>query len=312
MTREEIFAEKEELLYKYGRLDENGYRSGMPLSMKTPLESLRAEVHRLQKKREVQKSIRFQRKMLVSFVSGTEYVNKRFNPYKFALDGWSGSVLENVGDYDEVFEELHDKYNDSVQMAPELKLIAMVGGSGLMFHLSNTLFRSSTPQLNDILQNNPQIRSQIQAAALGQMGAQHANDPIFGMMMNGLNMQQQARQGAPPVSSFPPGFVPPRTSAERRGPPPPMARPSPSNFDQNVGASVRNVPAGQGVMRGPSGVDDILAQLNDMSAAQASLVSDDEQEPEPASQTKSINTRARRPRRRRTKKDDEDIIDLDL
>jgi hypothetical protein len=59
--------------------------------------------------------------------------------------------MENVSDYDEVFEELHDKYSDSVKMAPELKLIAMVAGSGFMFHLTNSLFKSASPKLSDIL-----------------------------------------------------------------------------------------------------------------------------------------------------------------
>ena len=48
-------------------------------------------------------------------------------------------MMENVNDYDEVFEELHDKYGESVKMAPELKLISMVAGSGFMFHLTNSL-----------------------------------------------------------------------------------------------------------------------------------------------------------------------------
>ena len=97
--------------------------------------------------------------------------------------------------------------------------------------------------------------------------------------------------------------------------PNPMSRPSPSNYDQHIGASVRNVPAGQGVMRGPSGVDDILAQLNDMNAAQASLVSDDENDDPPApieDQIKEIKPRARKPRRTRPKAKEEDVIDLDL
>ena len=307
MSREEILAEKEQLLYDYGRLAENGYRTGIRLSMKTPLETLRAEVFRLKKLRSVQRSIRFQRKMLISVTSGLEYCNKRFNPYKFALDGWSGEVLDNIGDYDEVFEELHDKYSDSVQMAPELKLIAMVGGSGLMYHLSNTLFKSSTPQLNDILASNPNIMSQIQGAALNQMASQHSNDPIFGMMMGGLNMQQQQRaQGGQTFSQA--GAEPaPRTSFDRAQPTRPQRRgPQPSNASASVGASVSEVPSGQGIMKGPEGVDDILAQLNGVEASQASLVSDVEED-----EVREVTTS--RPRARRTRKPKADnVIDLDM
>lgn len=299
MSREEILAEKEQLLYDYGRLSENGYRTGLRLSMKTPLETLRAEVFRLKKLRSVQRSIRFQRKMLISITSGVEYCNKKFNPYKFSLDGWSGEVLDNIGDYDEVFEELHDKYSDSVQMAPELKLMAMVGGSGLMYHLSNTLFSSSTPQLDDIINNNPEIKSQIQGAALNQMASQHSSDPIFNMMMGGLNMRDKMRgSGAQTFTQT--GQEPaPRTSFDnhRRGP-------AASNASSSVGASVSEVPSGQGIMRGPEGVDDILAQLNGTEASQASLVSDVEEE------TEVREVKPRRPRTRKKKSDN--VIDLDM
>lgn len=295
MSREEILAEKEELLYAYGRLSDNGYRTGIRLTMKTPLETIRAEVFRLKKLRSVQRSIRFQRKMLLSFTSGLEYCNKRFNPYKFALDGWSGDVMDNIGDYDEVFEELHEKYSDTVQMAPELKLIAMVGGSGLMFHLSNTLFKSSTPQMQDILASNPHIAAQVQAAALGQMANQHANDPIFGMFMGGLGMQADRRQQQQaPTTSFS------RPQASR-----PMRQgPTASNSSQSVGASLDEVPSGQGIMRGPEGVDDILQQLNGVEASQVGLVSDAEEEVS----VKEVNTKPSR--RRRVKKDD--VIDIDM
>ena len=51
----------------------------------------------------------------------------------------------------EVFEELHDKYKGRGQMAPELRLMMMVGGSGFMFHLTNSLFKQAMPNMNDIL-----------------------------------------------------------------------------------------------------------------------------------------------------------------
>lgn len=301
MTKEEIQAEKEQLLYDYGNLENNGYKTGIKMDMKTPLDTLRSEVFRLKKLRNVQRSIRFQRKMLVSATSGMEYVNKRFNPYKFSLDGWSGEVLDNIGDYDEVFEELHDKYSDSMQMAPELRLMAMVGGSGLMYHLSHTLFQQSTPELNDILKSRPDIMAQIQGAALGQMASQHAGDPLFGMMMNGMNMANQQRQNTSSFSQA--GREPaPRTSFDN---PQHTRGPMPSNSSHSVGASVNEVPRGQGIMKGPEGVDDILAQLNSMEASRASLISDDD-----VDSIKEVNTSSTKVKKPRGKKNN--VIDLDM
>jgi len=310
MTKDEIVSEKMDLLYRYGRLEGNGYKSGLNLNMRTPLETLRSEVNKLERMRNVQRSIRTQRKLLISFASGTEYCNKRYNPYKFALDGWSGEVLENIGDYDEVFEELHDKYKDSVQMAPELKLLTMVGGSGLMFHLSNTLFKSSTPQLNDILQKNPDIMAQIQREALNSMATTNSSDPIFGMMMQGIN--EKKRQAAQqPSWDGRPGYAPPRTTAGFT-----MPNPQASNMSTNVGANVNQVPQGQGIinaqrtMTGPDGFDDILSQLNSGNMAQTGLISDVEEDVAPA-EVRNVSTKPVRKRRTRKPKG-ENVIDLDM
>jgi len=312
MTKDEIVSEKMDLLYRYGRLEGNGYTSGLNLNMRTPLETLRSEVNKLERMRNVQRSIRTQRKLLISFASGTEYVNKRYNPYKFSLDGWSGEVLENIGDYDEVFEELHDKYKESVQMAPELKLLTMVGGSGLMFHLSNTLFKSSTPQLNDILQKNPDIMAQIQREALNSMATANSSDPLFGMMMQGVH-EKQRQQAQQPEWQGRPGYAPPRTSSV------PMSsftmpNPQPSNSTSSIGADVNQVPQGQGivnqnVMNGPVGFDDILSQLNSGNMASTGLISDVEEETDVP--TKEVNTKPVKNIRTRKPKN-ENVIDLDM
>jgi hypothetical protein len=309
MSKEEINSEKMDLLYRYSRLEGNGYKSGLNLSMNTKLETLRIEVTKLDRMRNVQRSIRTQRKLLISFASGTEYVNKRYNPYKFALDGWSGDVLENIGDYDEVFEELHDKYKDSVQMSPEIRLLSMCGGSALMFHLSNTLFKSSTPELNDILKTNPDIMAQIQKAALGSMANANAGNPMFDFMNQGIQ-ERQAQQANQAPWDGRKGYAPPRTSQG-------FPNPQPSNMHSSVNAEVNQVPQGQGIfpqknMRGPEGFDDILNQLNASNMGTSGLISDvEEDEPE---NTKEVNTKQRKPRQPRqpNKKKNNEVIDLDM
>ena len=128
----------------------------------------------------------------MAFTSGIEFLNNRFDPLDLKLDGWSENMMENVSDYDEVFEELHEKYGESVKMAPELKLISMVAGSGFMFHLTNSLFKSATPDLKDILKQNPDIMKNIGEAAAKNMNQNidsrfGSNDPIGNMMKSGIN-----------------------------------------------------------------------------------------------------------------------------
>ena len=105
----------------------------------------------------------------MAIISGIEFLNNKFDPLSIKLNGWSENVMENITDYDEVFEELHDKYSSSVKMPPEIRLLMMVAGSGFMFHLTNSLFKSATPDLQDILRQNPDIMQNISQAAMKNM-----------------------------------------------------------------------------------------------------------------------------------------------
>ena len=187
---------KQELLLRLIRLEKSGYNASKKFNMASAYEDLLFEYRRLRKQRDIEKSIKMSRYILTSIVSGIEYVNHRWNPLNLKLDRWSENVMENISDYDEVFEELHEKYSGSVSMPPELKLIMMVAGSGFMFHLTNTLFKSATPDLNDILRNNPDIMQNISQAAMknmtGKMGG-GPNDPLASMMQQGLNMVHNNR-----------------------------------------------------------------------------------------------------------------------
>jgi hypothetical protein len=72
--------------------------------------------------------------------------------------------MENLDDYDGVFEELYVKYKTKMQVAPEVKLIMMLGGSAMMFHLTNSMFKAAVPNMNDIMKQNPDlVKSMVQA-----------------------------------------------------------------------------------------------------------------------------------------------------
>jgi len=227
---EEIQQEKQKLLFNLERLQKQGYPPSKRYSMASSYEDMQFEYDRLKKQRDVEKSIKFSRKILMAVVSGVEFMNNRFDPFDVKLDGWSENVMENVNDYDEVFEELHDKYSDSVKMAPELKLLAMVAGSGFMFHLTNSLFKSASPKLSDILKQNPDIAKNISEAAAKNMGGAinqefGSNDFLGNLMKGGINMKMNPQ---------------PSTAGPARGPP----------------------SGEQSKMSGPQGIDDLLNELN--------------------------------------------------
>lgn len=161
--------EKEDLLYKFEKMR----RLGIPLNKKfnfsSNLDEMRFEYNKIKAQRESEASIKFQKKMLMACVTGIEFLNGKFDPFDVKLEGWSESVHENINDYNEVFEELHEKYKDRAKMAPELKLLFMVGGSAFMFHLTNTMFKSQLPGMDDILKQNPDLMKQFANAAVNSM-----------------------------------------------------------------------------------------------------------------------------------------------
>jgi hypothetical protein len=87
--------------------------------------------------------------------------------------------MDGVDDYDDVFEELYVKYRGKAKMAPELKLMMMLGGSATMFHLTHSMFKSAMPQMNDVIKQNPDlIKNMMSAMANTAKNAQERNvDP---------------------------------------------------------------------------------------------------------------------------------------
>lgn len=149
--------EKADLLNKLARLQKKGFSPNKKFGVHNDIEELRTEYKRITYSIEAEQSVKFQRRMLMAFVTGIEFMNKRYDPFDLHLDGWSESMMENIDDYDTVFEDLYVKYRDKVSVAPEIRLIMMVGGSAMMFHLSSSMFKSLVPNVNQVMKQNPDL-----------------------------------------------------------------------------------------------------------------------------------------------------------
>ena len=177
---------------------------------------MKREFERITRKLEIDKSVRFQRKMLIAFVTAIEFMNTKFDPMDLKLDGWSDSVHENLNDYDDIFEELYEKYKESADMAPELRLMLMLGGSAFMYHLSNTMFKSALPGVGDIMKQNPDLMKQFSQAAMNTMGQSSPN--FAGFMGNAMNLNKPDDD----INDIPP-FNPNSTSPFQSSPNSPAA-----------------------------------------------------------------------------------------
>ena len=180
--------EKEDILLKLEKMNRMGI-STKKFNLSSNIDEMRFEYNRVKNERETEMSVKFQKKMLMACITGIEFLNGRFDPFELKLDGWSESVHENINDYSEVFEELNEKYKDRASMAPELKLLFMIGGSGFMFHLTNTMFKSQLPGVGDIMKQNPELMKQFASAAMGNMTGGDMNG-LFGGSNNTTNDPQ--------------------------------------------------------------------------------------------------------------------------
>ena len=249
MSYEEIQKAKFDLLCKFERLRDKGVRIPKTFSMSSDYEEMKYEYDRLVYQRKMDNSVKMQRQMLISFVTGIEFLNNKFDPFDLKLDNWSENVNENINDYDDVFEELYEKYQDSGTVAPELKLMFMIGGSGLMFHLSNTMFKSALPGVGDIMKQNPELAKQFQQAAMNTMG--QTNPGFTGFMNNVMNNRGGGNNNMPSFEEDVPKFDPMGV--------PPFSNPSPPPRDMS---GMQSGGTESGGASGTPDIDSLLANIS--------------------------------------------------
>jgi len=201
MSEEEINNQKRTILYQLDRLEKRGIQLPRKHNMNSNLEEMKNDLDRIKNDKDTDASIKFQRKVLVATVTGIEFMNTKFDPINARLDGWSESVNDNVDEYDDIFEELHQKYKGDSKMAPELRLLMSLAGSAFMFHLTNTMFKSSLPGLDQVMKQNPDLMKQFAAATANTMHQSGTDQTgMSGMFSNmfGGNNQGSSSSMPPP------------------------------------------------------------------------------------------------------------------
>jgi hypothetical protein len=247
LSPEEERKKKAELINKLNRLESKGYTLTKRFSMDNALDEIQQEYDRLVDAKNLEASLRFQRQCLMGVATGAEFLNGKFNPFDWELDGWSESVHENIEDFDG-------------NMPPEAKLLMSLVGSGFMFHMSNSFFRSKMTNVDptDIFKNNPQLAKQFAQAAAQQAG------PGFGNFMGaamGMPQQMQPQQPQYPQQM---GSGPFNQASNGMSPPMQMPQSSYSQQSQQQQPQRRE-------MKGPSGVDDILKTFQEVRNAELEI-----------------------------------------
>jgi hypothetical protein len=274
LTKEEMLREKFKFLRKLEALEKKGVELSKKYTMESSLQEMMGEYETIMEEKTKQNSVKFQGNMLMAVINGMEFLNGRFDPFDIKLDGWSEQVNENINDYDDIFGELYEKYKSKASMSPEIKLLFQLGGSAMMVHMTNTMFKSAMPGMDDILRQNPDLMRSFQNAAVNSMA--NTSPGFSGFMTNMMNPEIPSGMGPPP----------PLATQGPNAMPPPQGRPGNNNYanrpDLNMSRSNftdegislrenygntddrtnrRQQGASRPEMKGPSDITDILSGL---------------------------------------------------
>jgi len=172
--------EKSDIMFKLQRLQRQGVRGLRAFTPYSDIRDMRTELTRIRTELELERSIKFQRKILMAIISAMEWGNTKFNPFDLELDGWSEQMHQSVNsntEYDGIFEELYFKYRGKVSTPPEVRLLLMVGGSAMMFHMTKAMTKSLMPNLGDMLRQNPDMMQNMMQSF---SGSQQQQQPTTG------------------------------------------------------------------------------------------------------------------------------------
>ena len=257
MSNEEMLKEKFFYLRKLEEIEKKGITLSKKYSMQSSLDEMKGEYEMIKSEKEKKASVKFQQKCLMACITGMEFLNNKFDPFDLKLDGWAESVNENVDEYDDVFSELHEKYASKAKIAPELKLLFMLGGSAVMVHMTNTMFKSSMPGMDDILKQNPELMQQFTQAAVNSMGE---TNPGFSNFMG--SVMQEPPRGSPPGPSEEQRREPPRMKSNFSDKPDIGMTRGRANFNDaaNMESNFSSVPK-RPEMKGPTDLKDLLSGL---------------------------------------------------
>jgi hypothetical protein len=139
-------------------------------------------------------SVKLQGWWFMTFINSMEYANAVFNPFDLNLDGWGEQVSEDIDSYDEIFNELYEKYKGG-KLAPEISLLLRIGFSACVLNMSNKMLSSSTPAFNDVLRQSPELMKMFTNATVNSMEQQN---PAFAFANHLMQEQANKPRGPPP------------------------------------------------------------------------------------------------------------------
>tara|TARA_B100000925_G_scaffold287207_1_gene266130 strand:- start:80 stop:1438 length:1359 start_codon:yes stop_codon:yes gene_type:complete len=196
MSDREKRKKKRHMLKCIEQWQEKGYiKDNTRYNMDSAYEEIEDEYESAMDDKRKRDSVKIQQNWLITMVNTIEYGNAMFDPLGISLDGWGESVSEDIDSYNEIFEELHDKYKGG-KLSPELNLLLRLGFSASVVHFSNKALSTAAPGFNDVIKQSPELMRMFTNATVDSMKQQ---SPGMAFAEELLNTKPDMTQGPPPA-----------------------------------------------------------------------------------------------------------------
>lgn len=182
LTESQLRMKRIELLRKLCDLKSKGYKLSKEYNFNSSIEEMEYEFDLLKSFADRRNGIKLYKNTIINFTNLVEFFNDKYDPFGAQLTGWSEHMSVEVDSYDDVLEELYEKYKGAGKsMPPEIKLLILIGFSASAFHFSSKH-----------MSNMPMSTSSVGGGGGGG---------IFGGIQSGI-AQKIAGMGKPEESKF--------------------------------------------------------------------------------------------------------------
>jgi hypothetical protein len=137
LTGQQLRMKKIELLRKLCDLKSKGYKLSKEYDFNSSIEEMEYEFDLLKNFADRRNGIKLYKSTIINVTNLVEFFNDKYDPFGAQLGGWSEHMSVEVDSYDDVLEELYEKYKGAGKsLPPEIKLFILIGFSASAFHFS--------------------------------------------------------------------------------------------------------------------------------------------------------------------------------
>ena len=198
MTAEQKRARARDAYYKLQDIVEKGAKLSKKYTMDDDPIEMEAEYKMHYERRKKKNSVDFWSTALLNCAVGIEIFNETQDPFDFKLKDWSKQIAGDMDRYEEIIEEIIDRYKPKdgkggMEIHPALKLMGLIIFSGVTYHVTQKY--AGTGGLGDMLAQNPKFLSNI----VGITNNTKTQAPVLD---NSQQLLQSIRNNQAPTSNY--------------------------------------------------------------------------------------------------------------